>query len=60
MKKRFKCCICGGLCEEYGNDHWPIVLEDGARCCDKCNEEKVIPERINLIMGYSHGTEQSK
>jgi hypothetical protein len=57
---RYKCCICGHNFEGFGNDAWPVVRDDGARCCDKCNEDKVIPERINLIMGYSDGTEQSK
>ena len=60
MENRFKCCICGHNCVGYGNNPWPIVNDDNARCCDICNERKVIPERINLVMGHNNGTEQSK
>jgi hypothetical protein len=48
------------MCEGYGNNPWPIVDDDEALCCDKCNETKVVTERINLMMGYDNGTEQSK
>lgn len=46
-----KCCLCGNEIEVVGN--WKegnnaIPLEDG-RCCDKCNVEKVIPTRFDLI-----------
>lgn len=55
----YVCCICGGWFEGWGNNPWPIVNNDDAICCDKCNAEKVIPERINLMMGHRNGTEQS-
>jgi hypothetical protein len=60
MVKCYKCVICGGLFEGYGNNPWPIADENDGRCCDKCNETKVIPERINLMMGYNYDKEQSK
>ena len=56
----FKCCICGKVHTGYGNDPWPIVRDDKARCCDDCNNNRVIPERINLVMGYTSGTKPSK
>lgn len=44
MKKT--CCICGETFEGYGNNAAPV--KDGT-CCDKCNLEKVIPARIDLV-----------
>ncbi len=43
------CCICGKEFEGYGNNPDPVKLE--GKCCDKCNEEVVIPERIKRIFG---------
>lgn len=41
----FTCCICGKhIVGEWGNDPYPI-REEG-ECCDKCNNEKVIPARL--------------
>lgn len=41
------CCICGKECEnEWGNNPWPINNDENARCCNKCNDEIVIPQRI--------------
>ena len=41
------CCICGKECEnEWGNNPWPINNDGNARCCNKCNNEIVIPQRI--------------
>lgn len=39
-----KCSICGRTIEGYGNNAWPV--NDG-RCCDKCDDEVVVPRRIN-------------
>ena len=41
-----KCCICGLEFEGFGNNAEPI--KEG-RCCDKCNEYIVIPERMRLL-----------
>ena len=43
------CCFCKKPCEnEYGNNPEPLASKP-KRCCDKCNREKVIPERIKII-----------
>ena len=43
-----KCCICNRECEnEYGNNAQPI--KEG-RCCDDCNDRKVIPVRIDSYL----------
>src|SRR5262245_19893730 len=34
------CSICGGAIVGFGNDAWPV---NDDRCCDQCNEERVIP-----------------
>ncbi|MHA1868686.1 MAG: hypothetical protein ACTSXD_11635 [Candidatus Heimdallarchaeaceae archaeon] len=38
-----KCCFCGKEAGKYGNNAQPIM---NGRCCDKCNEEFVIPVRL--------------
>lgn len=46
---KFTCCICGSHCNGYGNNPYPVVKDETARCCDTCNSEAVIPARlINL------------
>lgn len=48
-----KCCLCNQEIEveisgwDEGNNALP--LKDG-RCCDECNNAKVIPARINNII----------
>jgi len=42
------CCICGKQIEGYGNNAYPYGCEGNDRCCDSCNIEKVIPERLRL------------
>ena len=39
-----KCCVCGQTFVGYGNNPAPIKHE--GRCCDSCNEHKVIPARF--------------
>ena len=54
-----KCCICGCEIEHsyiknyFGNNPWPISINDEDRCCDNCNEIYVIPARIELVMSES-------
>ncbi len=38
------CCICGKEILGPGNNPAPVAT--GGRCCDKCNESVVIPERL--------------
>ena len=37
------CSICGEEYNHWGNNAYPI---NNGRCCDKCDEAVVIPERI--------------
>lgn len=49
------CCICGKEYTHWGNNPWPLKNENGEdfgendRCCDKCNDFKVIPARIERL-----------
>lgn len=50
-KKNPICCICGCECEnEWGNNPYPIVKDEDARCCDHCDQTVVIPERIRQFV----------
>lgn len=40
------CCLCDRPFVEYGNNATP--LKNG-RCCNRCNDEHVIPERIRRM-----------
>lgn len=42
-----KCCICGNEIVGMGNNPYPVEKE--GECCDICNLQKVIPERIMLM-----------
>lgn len=41
-----RCCICNFPIRGFGNDPWPIVVDENAVCCDVCNNKKVIPARM--------------
>jgi hypothetical protein len=46
--KKIKCILCGIMFEGYGNN--PAPLADASdRCCDYCNQHKVIPARLKKI-----------
>ena len=46
-----KCCICGKSFTGWGNNPYPVNKLEFAVCCNKCNEEKVIPARIAELYG---------
>ena len=43
------CCICGKEFEGWGNNPYPVVKDEDARCCDDCNVMYVIPARIEAL-----------
>ena len=47
--KTMKCCFCGETITNFGNNPDPACTIPGAVCCDKCNEETVIPVRVFRI-----------
>jgi hypothetical protein len=42
----FTCCLCKGVFTGWSNNAEPLVKN--GRCCKKCDNEKVIPERIRI------------
>ena len=48
-KEEFTCCICGETCKGFGNNPYPLVKEEGARCCDECNDQVIIA-RIEALV----------
>lgn len=47
--KKPVCCLCGNECEnQFGNNPWPLSKNEEDRCCDICNDTKVIPARLEL------------
>lgn len=47
-----KCCFCGKKISGYGNSCWPIYENEDLRCCDKCNIDVVIRERLKQFKIY--------
>lgn len=45
------CCICGKPILGKPNNAYPLGNINGEVCCDKCNIEKVLPERVRLMKG---------
>lgn len=44
--KEYNCCICGRRFTGLGNNPAPVFNE--GRCCDKCNDNVVIPVRLHI------------
>lgn len=42
-----RCVLCGEILEGYGNNPQPIKRR--GECCQKCNEERVIPARLHRL-----------
>jgi len=46
-KQQYECCLC--KCERYGYGNNPQPVMEG-KCCNSCNNNVVIPARINTHM----------
>lgn len=54
MDTKLICCLCGKECEDkFGNNPAPLMENnENNRCCNVCNDSKVIPARIaNMAVG---------
>lgn len=49
--QEYECCICGKKFTGWGNNPYPVVDDENARCCDMCNETKVLPARLAQMFG---------
>jgi hypothetical protein len=45
-----KCCICGVKIKDYGHNPVPFGQSNKDKACTQCNNNIVIPVRINKIM----------
>lgn len=45
------CCICGKRYTGWGNNPWPVVKDENARCCDECNNNQVLSARLAQMFG---------
>jgi hypothetical protein len=51
----FTCCICDTETKGWGNNAYPVrdnhgeYFEDHDHCCDECNAQVVVPERLKEI-----------
>ncbi len=43
-----ECSLCGDTFTGYGHNPAPLAHHD-QRCCDVCNDTKVIPARLHSI-----------
>lgn len=59
MEKKV-CCICGKEFVGWGNNPWPIVDEEDARCCDNCNTMYVVPARIKAFIQKTKPTKDNE
>jgi len=53
-----KCVLCGCYIDIEKKPHNAAPLADGY-CCDKCNYEKVLPRRFDLLGGLKEATSRS-
>lgn len=47
-KEKHVCCICGEEFEGWGNNPYPLVDDENARCCDECNTLVIVARLIEL------------
>lgn len=45
------CCLCRRSFYGFGNNAEPVAA---GRCCDSCNELRVIPARLLLLAGKKY------
>ena len=46
------CGICGKEFEGYGNNPEPVKPFDEGVCCDECNNDVVIPKRLEDLYRF--------
>jgi len=46
----FTCVLCAGQFSGYGNNPWPLA--EAGKCCNDCDDLKVIPARM-VRLGFN-------
>ena len=59
MANTYQCSICGRVFSGYGNNPYPVTKGENDRCCDACNDSKVIPARINGLFNKKQGVKEN-
>lgn len=54
-----KCCLCGKMFKEWGNNPAPLA-DSKDSCCDDCNLKKVIPARLKKFYSETKKNEKYK
>lgn len=49
--RKFTCCLCGTDWIGWGNNPDPLGDVHTDKCCDFCNQSKVIPARLRQMGG---------
>lgn len=49
LSQNKKCCFCGRNIIGYGHNPSPVVEDINERCCGECNQNIVIPARLESI-----------
>lgn len=52
MNEKHTCCICGKEFEGYGNNPELVKPFDEGVCCDECNNDVVIPKRLEDLYRF--------
>lgn len=50
------CCLCREEYDEFGNNAMPLME---GRCCDECNNTKVLPFRVKAARFFKMGDEKN-
>lgn len=50
MQEMIECCLCKKLIKmSQSNNPYPVDTNSEHRCCNECNDTKVIPARLEQI-----------
>ena len=47
--RKYKCILCGLAAIGFGNNPEPLAAYEVGRCCDDCNQKRVVPERLRRM-----------
>lgn len=59
-KETTVCCICGLEFYGMGNNPYPVVDDENARCCDVCNSKYVVPARLHAFFEHQKAKDNEK
>ena len=60
MDRTYVCSICGKTFTGWGNNPYPVTKGENDRCCDICNDTRVIPARLQAMYGKGDNNGKAK